>query len=245
MSGAGNNPEAGRERRKARLREITASEALRNPRSWIAAASIVLAVAAGIYLNHRYAWLETIHLHIAAYHWAIVFLLVAALPIFGFSIVICYLVAGSKFGAVGGVAVMALAAMVHLLASHWIAKSFLRERIHAFIARRQYKLPHVPEGENASVSLMTAIIPGLPYCARNYLLALAGVPLRIYFWVCLPVYVIRSVLTICASGFSLNLTGNKVLFLGAIFLVKVGICAYVIKRLRDKSSRKHMIRKPS
>jgi uncharacterized membrane protein YdjX (TVP38/TMEM64 family) len=204
------------------------------PRWWITAALILLAVGIGLYSNYYYGWLKHVHLHIAGFHWAIVFILVAILPIFGFSIVICYMVVGSKFGGVGGVAVMALATVVHLLGSHWIATSFLRKRIEAFITRKKHKIPHVPEGENASISLMTAIIPGLPYFARNYLLALAGIPLKTYFWICLSVYVIRSILAIFAADFSEDLTTNKVLFLGGIFLLKVGICAYIVKRLRAK-----------
>lgn len=207
-------------------------------RWWFGGVLILLVVGAAVYFNHEYGLLKNIHTHIAAYHWLIVFLLVATLPVFGFSIVICYLVVGTKFGAGWGVAVVALATMVHLLGSHWIATSFLRKRIEAFIAKKKYKLPHVPEGENASISLMTAIIPGLPYFVRNYLLALAGIPLRTYFWVCLPVYVLRSLLVLFAADFSAELTGNKFVLLVGIFLVKVGICAYIIKRLRDKSLRK-------
>lgn len=207
------------------------------PRWWITLVLILLAIGVGIYLNHRYGWVKDLHLHIATYHWLIVFLLISTLPIFGFSIVICYMVVGSKFGPGWGVGVMALATMVHLLASHWIATSFLRKRIEAFIKKKDYKLPHVPEGENASISLMTAIIPGLPYFTRNYLLALAGIPLKTYFWICLPVYTLRSVLAIFAVGFSEDLTAQKVMIIGGIFVVKVGICAYIVKRLREKSGR--------
>lgn len=214
---------------------MISKEHIGKPRWWITLVLILSAVGVGIYLNHYYGWVKHIHLHIATYHWLIVFLLIAALPIFGFSIVICFMVVGSKFGAGWGVAVMALATTVHLLGSHWIATSFLRKRIEAFIARKNYKLPYVPEGENASISLMTAIIPGLPYFVRNYLLALAGIPLRTYFWICLPVYVLRSVLAIFAVGFSADLTAKKVFIIGGIFVVKVAICAYIVKRLRDKS----------
>lgn len=213
-------------------------EFFKGKRWWIGGSLIFLVVAVAVYLNHHFDFVEHLHLHIASYHWLIVFVLVATLPVFGFSIVICYMVVGSKFGASWGVAVIALATSVHLLGSHWIVTSFLGKRIEAFIAKKKYKLPHVPEGENASVSLMTAIIPGLPYFVRNYLLALSGIPLRTYFWVCLPVYVIRSVLAIFAAHFSADLTGNKVVFLGGIFLTKVAICAYIVKRLRDKSLRK-------
>ena len=70
---------------------------------------------------------------------------------------------------------------------------------------------------------------------RNYLLALAGIPLKTYFWVCLPVYVFRSLLTILAADFCGDFTTKKFIFLGGVFLVKVAICAYIINRLRDKS----------
>lgn len=182
--------------------------------------------------------LKQIHTQIAGNHWLVVFLLVAILPIFGFSIAITYVVVGAKFGAGWGLVVIALASVIHLIGSHWIATSFLRKRIEAFIAKRKYKLPHVPDGENVSVSLMTAIIPGLPYFVRNYLLALAGIPLKTYFWICLPVYVFRSLLTILAADyFGDGFTAKKFVFLGGVFLVKVAICAYIIKRLRDRSAK--------
>jgi uncharacterized membrane protein YdjX (TVP38/TMEM64 family) len=213
------------------------TEHFRKPLFWIGAFLLLLGVGAAVYFNYQYGWLKHVHTHIATYHWMIVFLLVATLPICGFSIVICHMIVGSKFGSEWGLLVVALATMVHLVGSHWITKSFLRKRIEAFIARKNYKLPHVPEGENISISLMTAIIPGLPYFVRNYLLALSGIPLKTYFLVCLPVYVIRSMLVLFASDFSAKLTGNKMIFLSGIFLTKVAICAYIIKRLHDKRSR--------
>ncbi|MEO7297078.1 MAG: hypothetical protein ABI042_00730 [Verrucomicrobiota bacterium] len=202
---------------------------------------IVLAAAAVLYLNHQYGLLKNIHTHLESYHWLIVFLLVSILPVFGFSVFICYVVIGSKFGGGWGLLVVALATTVHLVGSHWIATSFLRRRIEAYIARKKYNLPHVPDGENVSVSLMTAIIPGLPYFVRNYLLALAGIPLKTYFWICWPVYLIRSMLAIFASDFSADFTSRKVIFLVSLFIVKVGICAYIIKRLRNKNSRRNKI----
>ncbi|MEO5803923.1 MAG: hypothetical protein ABIR24_10360 [Verrucomicrobiota bacterium] len=217
---------------------ISKKSLFKNKGSWWIGGILVLLVAATAFYFRDEFGLKDIHTHIASYHWIIVFLLVATLPIFGFSVFICYLVVGLKFGGGWGVAVMALATMVHLAGSHWIATSFLRKRIEAYIAKKKYKLPHVPEGENVSVSLMTSLIPGLPYFVRNYLLALAGIPLKTYFWVCLPIYVVRSVVTIFAADLSANFSGNKFIFLGGIFAVKIGICAYIVKRLRDKSSRK-------
>ncbi len=200
-------------------------------------ALVLISLAATLYFIHSID-LKDLHHRIAAYPGLVVFFLVAILPIFGFSIAIIYLVVGVKFGASWGMAVIALATAAHLLGSHWMAKSFLRKRLEAFIARKKYRLPEIPAGENASVSLMTAIIPGLPYFARNYLLALAGVPLKTYFWICLPVYVIRSFVTVSLAAFSKEFTTKKIIFIVVILLIKLAICAWVIQRLRNKQKRK-------
>ncbi|MEO6035434.1 MAG: hypothetical protein ABIQ35_09285 [Verrucomicrobiota bacterium] len=210
---------------------------------WWMIALAVVALAGLVILYFVYQPdLKSIHTQIASLHWLAVLLLVAILPIFGFSVALCYVIIGARFGVGWGLVVIALATVVHLLGSHWIANSFLRTRIEAFIARKKYKLPHVPDGENASISLMTSIIPGLPYVVRNYLLALAGIPLKTYFWVCWPVYVFRSFLTILATDFSGEMTTKKWVFLGGVLLFKIAICAYLIKRLRDKSALKKKLK---
>jgi uncharacterized membrane protein YdjX (TVP38/TMEM64 family) len=203
-------------------------------RLWLIAIAVLVLVTAAFVYSHFFDF-KDIHRHISSYHGVIVFLFMAILPIFGFSIGIVYLVAGAKFGGGWGLALIALATVAHLIGSHWIATSFLRKPIEGWLERKKYHLPHVPDGENVSVSLMTAIIPGLPYFARNYLLALAGIPLKTYFWVCLPIYVLRSSLAILLGDFSEGFTSRKVGLLVAMFVAKVTICAYIIKRLRDKS----------
>ena len=161
--------------------------------------------------------------------------LVAILPIFGFSIALVYLVVGAVFGGWMGLAVIGGATAVHLLGSHWIARSFLRVPLQRFLERRKHRLPELPEGEEWAVVLMTALVPGLPYFVRNYLLALSGIPLRIYFWICWPVFVLRSALVIFLGDFSGDFSIRRMAVLGAVLAVKVGICAYLIYRLRARS----------
>src|SRR5687768_5741020 len=123
-------------------------------------------------------------------HGVLVFAAMTILPVFGFSIGIVYVVAGAKFGISLGLINVALATVVHIVASHWIAKSFLRERVEKLLAKRNYHLPNLLEREEASVVLLTALIPGVLYAMRNYLLGLAAVRLRTCLWVCVPVYTI-------------------------------------------------------
>jgi uncharacterized membrane protein YdjX (TVP38/TMEM64 family) len=160
--------------------------------------------------------------------------LMAVLPLFGFSISLVYLVIGAVFGGPMGVVVVAGISAVHLLGSHWIGRGLLRERLVRWLERRKHHLPALPAGENASLSLMTALVPWLPYFVRNYLLAISDIPLRTYFWVCWPIYVARSCLVIFLGDFSADLDARRITILGGVFVLKVGICAYVLQRLRAR-----------
>jgi uncharacterized membrane protein YdjX (TVP38/TMEM64 family) len=165
--------------------------------------------------------------------------LMAVLPVFGFPIAVVYLVAGARFGpAVGGL-IVAAATAFHLLATHAVARSFLRGPIVRFIARRRRTLPQIPPDEHAAVALIAALAPGLPYFLRNYLLALSGIRLRVYFSICLPVYVARSYVTILLGDLSSDPSRRGLFILVGIDVIKISICALVIWWLRRHHRRVH------
>jgi uncharacterized membrane protein YdjX (TVP38/TMEM64 family) len=164
----------------------------------------------------------------------LLFLLMATLPVAGFSVGLMYLVAGARFGPLVGGAGAPPATAIHLLATHWISRSFLRAPLERFFARRKHRLPEIPPGEEASISVMAALVPGPPYFARNYLLALSGIPLRVYFWICLPIYVARSYITIFLGDLTGDPNGRTLFILIAVYAVKVAICAYLIARFRRR-----------
>ena len=177
---------------------------------------------------------------------ALLLALMAMLPLFGFPISVVYLTIGAVFGGPWGVAVVAGITFVHLTGSHWIAHSFLSGPLQRWLERRKRTLPELPEGEDVPLSLMTALVPGLPYFIRNYLLALSGIPLLTYLWICWPVYVARSCIMIFLGDFSGELESRRILTLGGVFLLKVLICALIVRHLRanwKKGPRR--IRKPS
>jgi uncharacterized membrane protein YdjX (TVP38/TMEM64 family) len=128
--------------------------------------------------------------------------------------------------------VVACATAAHLLLAYGVTKSFLRRPLERFLERRHLHFPEIPADEHAPVALIAALVPGLPYVVRNYLLALAGVRLRVYFWVCLPIYVARSYVTILLGDMGADPDGRKLIILGCFEALKVGICALVIWRLR-------------
>jgi uncharacterized membrane protein YdjX (TVP38/TMEM64 family) len=170
--------------------------------------------------------------------WAVV-PLAAFLPVVGFPVVVTYLVAGARFGPWWGGVVVAGATAVHLALTYLIANSFLRAPLQRFIAKRHFHLPQIPIDEQPAIALVAALAPGLPYVVRNYLLALAGVRLRVLMWVCLPVYVARSYVTILLGDLGADPSRRRLLILVGVDCLKVVICAAVIWWLRRHHRKYH------
>jgi uncharacterized membrane protein YdjX (TVP38/TMEM64 family) len=165
--------------------------------------------------------------------------LMALLPIVGFPISIVYLFAGARFGPVWGGLVVAGVTAVHLIGTHLVAKSFLRAPLQRWIERKHKHLPAIPEDEQAAVCVIAALVPGLPYFVRNYVLALGGVKLRYLLTVVLPIYVARSYVTILLGDMGSDPNRNKLFILLGVDVLKVAICAYVIWRLREHHRKYH------
>lgn len=220
----------GRRRRRRRLRK----------RHWAFIVVLLTAVTAALvfFLGTEMKWAD-LHRALLGLNVVALLVLLVVLPPFGFSVSVIYLVIGVRFGPLVGGAIVAGITAAHLLIQHLIGRGFLRERIESYLAQRKHHLPHVPEGENAMVSLMAVMVPGLPYFVRNYLLALSDVPLRIYFWVALPIYVARSYLTLFFGDLASNISPQRVLVVGAVFVLKVGVSVYVIWRLRKRLRQQH------
>jgi uncharacterized membrane protein YdjX (TVP38/TMEM64 family) len=211
----------------------------RNKLWWVAAAIAVVLIGAGLVLRYtELTWTGVIE-WIGALNPLAVLPLMAVLPIAGFPISVVYLVAGARFGPLWGGVVVAGVTLVHLLGTYLVARSFLRDPLRRFIERRHAHLPEIPDDEQAAICVIAALVPGLPYVVRNYLLALAGVRLRYYLWVCLPIYTARSYVTILMGDMGSDPTRTKIIVLIIIDVLKVAICALVIWRLRVHHRKYH------
>jgi uncharacterized membrane protein YdjX (TVP38/TMEM64 family) len=237
---AANRPPAPRHRkRSARHTLLFGLQRHKTKLWWVVAFVVIALIAAGLVFRYTDLTLTNVTDWIQGLNPLAVIPLMAILPIAGFPISVVYLVAGARFGPIGGGVVVAITTAVHLLGTYYVAHSFLRAPVQRFIERRHAHLPHIPEDEQAAVCLIAALVPGLPYVVRNYLLALAGIKLRYYFWVCLPIYVARSYVTILMGDMSSDPSRTKIIVLVVIDVLKIAICALVIWRLREHHRKYH------
>lgn len=201
-------------------------------RRWILAAALLAVVAVTAFtLFSEVEWSEMIKA-MEQLDPVLTIVLMAVLPLVGFSVGVVYVIAGAKFGMIAGGAVIVGITLVHLVATHWIARSFLRKPLERFLTKRDYKLPDALKGEERQLAAMVALVPGPPYVLRNYALALSGIPLRSYFWVCVLIYSIRSYVTLALGDLGVDISGRKLVWLGVIYAVKLTICALLLRHIR-------------
>jgi uncharacterized membrane protein YdjX (TVP38/TMEM64 family) len=190
-----------------------------------------IAVVAGALLLLTQAWWDESIAHLKAAPPWIFGVFISVLPLVGFSITLVNVVVGARFGGLAGLTWIAAATAVHLIGSHVIARTVLRRPVEAWIKRRKYRLPRYAKDEPVALTLLGALVPGLPYAVRNYLLAASGVPFRIFFLVCWPVYVARSAVAILLGTWAEELTTGRAVVLAAIFVFKLTVCAVVVRYL--------------
>jgi uncharacterized membrane protein YdjX (TVP38/TMEM64 family) len=201
---------------------------------WVIGLAVLMVVGVTIALFLEFGWWREIMDLMQAVDPVLALVLMALLPLFGFSIGVVYVVAGVKFGLVGGGLAIVAVTTVHLLGTHWIARSFLEKKLRRFLKKKHHSMPHAPDGAELSLAGMVALVPGPPYFLRNYTLALSGIPLRKYFWVCLVIYTIRSYVTLALGNLSSDPSRQGVYWLAGIIAVKLAICAFLIRRIARK-----------
>ena len=164
-------------------------------------------------------------------------LMMATLPIVGFPISAVYLAAGAIFGPMWGGVVVTGVTLVHVLVTHVLARTVLRGHFGRWRKKWSHRVPEVPDGEFGTLVAMVVIVPGLPYLARNVVLALSAVPLRYLLGLAVPLYVARSYVTIFLGDLGNDPSARALAILGAVFATKLGISALLFQRLRHRVKR--------
>ena len=179
--------------------------------------------------------LKWLHDGILGLNGVAVFGAVVLLPLVGIPVSVLYAVTGAKFGPLAGLGVVAVATAIQLVASWWIAHGWLKQPLEALLRRRGIKPPAVPKGADVQMCLVVALMPGLSYTLKNYLLALGGVALRPFFWTLLPAHLVHASLGLFLGDFAGEMTTSKVVFLAVYAVVLIGLSHTIYRRVKRRS----------
>ena len=130
------------------------------------------------------------------------------LPLVGFPISVFLVLAGMRFGFLGGMAAATVAIFFHNYVAFRLTHGLFRTRLRDFLQRSGYSIPSIKSHHRVQFTSLFAAIHGPPYAAKLYLLALTDIPFGIYYWVGASVYTLFSVVPVGAGSAvtTLNLT---------------------------------------
>lgn len=192
--------------------------------------SIAVVIVALVLLNVLYGQIDIDDLHkfAAGLNGPLVFLGILVLPLLGFPVSVLHVFAGVRWGAQLGISLVVLSILLQLLASYALVRLFRP----LFAARLEPLRQRIPEGAHGPVALFTMLVPGVPYFAKNYVLPLIGMPLRVYLLWCFPMHSLRSMVPIVFGDLSNNLTPTRIVALCLYGTAIALACAWAFRRLR-------------
>ena len=167
------------------------------------------------------------------------FLAMALVPCFGVPTTIFSLTAGTLFrarmGIVGVVAAALAAAMANIMITYLIGKGPLRSVLVKFMTKRGYKLPEIDSKDAKDVIILTRVAP-LPFFVKNYLLAMADVPLFPYLVISL---IVEGIFTagFVVFGDALLHGEGRMIVLGATVIVVAIAGTHLVRRHMGKGKK--------
>jgi uncharacterized membrane protein YdjX (TVP38/TMEM64 family) len=172
--------------------------------------------------------LGALHDHARGMSGTMVVLGLCLLPLAGFPVAVLQAITGAKFGLPLGMAVVGGSILFHLAVTYLLVHAAPTFFSHRFKALRE-RLPH---SSHRNLTLFTMFLPGAPYFAQNYALAIAGVPLRTFLGYCVPIHFTRSFIGVIFGEWSGSFTPGRVAVVVAYNLVITLVCALAFRRLR-------------
>lgn len=154
------------------------------------------------------------------------------LPLAGFPVSWLHLIAGARFGIVGGLAAVAVTTCAHH-ALAWLLVRILPRRLFKRLRPWQEKVRHL--GYRDAVTL-SCLLPGMPYTASLYLLPLIGVPAPLLLGLTTLLHTARAAVTVLLGEFSDELTPTRLAFLAVYYALLVTTSWWLIRRARRSAA---------
>lgn len=204
-------------------------ENMLTPRRIAALIAVALALVAFIAFRDKLN-LADLHAHAHDFNPAAVLLALFFLPLVGFPVSVLHAVTGAKFGLPVGMALVGLSIAFQLFASYGIvrlAPEFFAEKF-GWLRKK------LPPAAHRPLTLFTLLLPGAPYFAQNYVLAIVRVPFWLFFRFAFPIAFGRSMIGVIFGEWSGHMTPGRIAFFVIYTATIMLICGLAFRRLRAR-----------
>lgn len=158
----------------------------------------------------------------------VVFLVMVILPLAGFPVSWLHVVAGMRFGFLGGGVVVAVTGVLHHVLG-WMLVQALPERFFRRLApwRRRFAGTSCRDA-----TLLCGLLPGMPYVVQLYLLPAIGTPFPLMFGLSAALHTARALVTIYVGDASEDLTWTRMGMIVFYYVVLFTVSLLALRRLR-------------
>lgn len=146
--------------------------------------------------------------------WYLFIVLILVLPLTGIPLSYLLVPVGLRFGPVQGTIILASILPLQLSLMYYLGRHPARKAVAWCMKNTGYSLPSLPEKKQRFYTLAVVVFPGLSFALKQYGLAFAGVPIRIYMAISLPVTFVLTVPFVLMGGSARQY--NPLLFAGAV-----------------------------
>lgn len=174
--------------------------------------------------------MRAVHEKAARTNGVVVFALLVLLPLIGFPVAVLHFAVGIRFGLWIGLGLVAVSIPLQLAGYYGLVrwqKEFFRDKFKGLRGK-------IPPGAHDAMAVFTLLIPGAPYFAQNYALALMGVPFRVALRWAMPLNLARAAVTILVGDQSDHLTRGRIAWIALYALVLVGASWLAYRRLHAR-----------
>ncbi|MEX2578759.1 MAG: hypothetical protein WD342_06850 [Verrucomicrobiales bacterium] len=210
----------------------------RNQRWKLAMGAVLLVVAAGFAYVYRDE-LDREQLVAFGRNLPLVWYLLAffVLPLGGVPITIFLVLAGLRFGIVGGMAVATAGVFFHNLVAFRLTHGYFREPVRNWLERHGWGIPAIPPKHRVWFTAVFAAVHGPPYAVKLYLLALTEIPLRIYLGVGAPVYAAFCIIPVGVGSAVMNFDPTWISVIIGLLAATWLLGYWLRRRFGDKAPR--------
>ncbi len=161
---------------------------------------------------------------------------ISLMPLVGVPVSWLHLIAGVRFGFLGGMAVVAVTTLLQLYLG-WLLVRVLPRRYFAHLEPWRARLKGAGHRD---ATILSCVLPGMPYTVQLYLLPVIGVSLVLLAAIATPLHTIRAFVTIILGDIGTDLTIGRAIMLGLYYLLLILGSAWLVRSLH-----RTWVRRPS